>query len=56
MKNKNELSVVKVGEYDCMYLENAERIAVALARAGRFVNIITVNGSYVVFVYERSRK
>lgn len=53
---KNILKIEEVACFDCAIYQNAVNIANALAQAGRFVNIITISGTYSVRVYERAKK
>jgi len=58
MKKDKAVEIVelkKVASFQCAYDENATNICVALAKAGRFVNILRVGGvGFVVEVYERT--
>ena len=48
----NTFKVKKVAEFECAIYENAQNIALALAKAGRCVNISGQNSHYLTTVYE----
>ena len=50
-KKKKTIKLTEKVVFELAYLENAERIALALCRAGYFVNITKGIKSYEVLVY-----
>lgn len=56
-KKKEEKRTIKIKEiasFTCGVYQNAVNISIALAQAGRFVNIINGSSGYIVFIYERA--
>ena len=50
---KEEIKIVEKARFNCAYNENAQNIAIALARAGRFIQLVNENNTLTVVVYER---
>lgn len=50
----NSISIHEVARFKCAYTENAQNIAYALARAGRFVQLQNEDGALVAVIYERN--
>lgn len=57
IKQKEKKPILKINmiaSFDCGIYQNAIDIAIALAKAGRFINITATGTGYCVWVYKRA--
>lgn len=53
MKKPDTITIHEVARFKCAYKENAQNIAYACARAGRFVQLENEDSDLVAVIYER---